>query len=301
MARQALDLELSHQGGESIVLSLLPNIVINGIELATPKSIEDIFSLLRDTHQLIQSTQAPEVKIQLGDQQMRIHPEPIGEGVKTIVYSVEGKQEVLKIPRPTYRGLMSIIYAKKISNEGHILMQKNPRLLVPEGFAFQSLGLYSIEERFDGPTLSEYFTAQGLFFKDRATGEIRMVSGPKRAQILSLPMFKLISQEIESYLQQRRQYPSLLDDIGPSNFILDSYRNQLAFVDLGPASVSTSTRYNQIKNFEDYLNEAVIALNRYIQKGSLTLSQVDKWSTEKIARGNQFNQCAQIFELKVAQ
>jgi len=289
-ARTNVEKILQFYGGDRAAFSLIPPISVDGEPLPAVHSIPDLFRSMERLHFLIQNSRGNEVTLQIGTDRIRVNRRPIGQGVKAFVYAVNDSSVVIKIPRPTYRGLDSVLYEKKISFEAEALAKKDPRLRIPRNIYFHPLGLYSQKERVPGITLSEFFLSRGLFVKGPAGSSIVLANNGVREKLENDSEFEDIKRQVETILMLRRQHPRIVDDIGPSNFIWDSVHRRLAFVDLGPASEATSRIYDTVGDFDGYLLEAIRALNRYLQKGSLDFAQIDLW-----IHGGAIVNCESIF------
>ncbi len=251
-----------------------------GQGLGFAKSYSELAQWLAVLHSTIRQCQSSSVLLQYPDQQMRIQSQPVGSGTRSIVYSVLGSNQVVKIPNPELKSVQRLLEeSKSIIQVQHAIHEIG--LHYPKNNDFHFLGLYAIKDYIQGPTLSEWLINQGILTGVSSSqlgngGTVEILLNWDQVQFNLNANQKKVLDQLQALIQYSVKNKNFPVDMGPNNFIVDD-QSDVWVVDAGIASTSNPSEYfSKVTDLKTYfLATLQHHFPLYIQQKNFAYSQLN--------------------------
>ncbi|MCB0411755.1 MAG: hypothetical protein KDD22_04475 [Bdellovibrionales bacterium] len=213
--------------------------------------------------------------LSIGGQHFNLDLPLVGEGKLGIVFHLSGTSLLIKLPKGESRFFNVLLGEDSAAQTWTEKAYESGRFSVGKTLMTHPLGLYSIKKQVLGETLGEFFFRYRVL-KLNSEGKA-YINEHALNDLQSSPSFLKVKSAILEVIRIIQAHPEIGLSLSPHNIIV-SYKNEMnsevtevSLIDVG-LSPRAGQRYHSMTNFREYLEEAVLSVNKDIALSRTHLS-----------------------------
>lgn len=236
-----------------------------------PKVVADLTQSIIILNDILNKQAAGVVTVCLNEEVYKIKVPALGQGDRGTVYALEGRDEVIKIPKGNLASILTLMNESVGYNFWYAqALKSNEKFSVPKRSSLHPLGLFSVIKRDNGEPLTKMMVRYGLLTFNASTGEVQ--THPEKIETMGLENKKKIENGILKILEIIHQNPEYGLSISPNNLHVNyadankKIISDIVLIDVGLGNRNTS-KFDAVHDMLSYLELSQNRLEKYIKVG----------------------------------
>lgn len=246
-------------------------IKVDNIVSVRPKTVVDLTQSIIILNDILNKQPKGVVTVYLNEDIYKIRVPALGQGDRGTVYALDGRDEVIKIPKGNLASVLTLMNESVGYNFWYAqALESNGKFSVPQRRSLHPLGLFSVIKRDNGEPLTKMMVRYGLLTFDTSTGLAQ--THPEKVEAMGLENKKKIENGILKILEIIRHNPEFGLSISPNNLHVNYADNDkkiisdIVLIDVGLGNRNIS-KFDAVHDMLSYLELSRNRLEKYIKVG----------------------------------